>query len=180
MRIININLLVKAMVASTLLAFACGSSAALITGDITFSGNWDSDAATDRTDSISFPDDDVDADGSNGDFSAIVEGDTGSISTLNFGVDGPAVGTFLSIGGFDISLTDVTVVFQIANVILIEGTGIASGNGYDATAVDFFFSANDSGSLRNFSAGFTAQPVPVPGALILFGSVLAGLGMRRK
>ncbi len=180
MRFININHLFKALIASTLLVLASGSSAALITGDITFSGDWDSDDSVQHTTSITFLNDDVDADGANGDFSAIAESDIGSISTLSFGVAGPDVGTFLSIGGFEFSLTDVTVVFQMSTVILIEGTGVASGNGYDATEVDFYFSANEIGTLRNFSGGFTAQPVPVPGALILFGSALAGLGMRRK
>ncbi|MEM7083453.1 MAG: PEP-CTERM sorting domain-containing protein [Pseudomonadota bacterium] len=180
MRSININQLVKAIVASAIMLFAFGSSAALITGDVTFSGDWASIDSTDITESITFPDGDVDADGSSGDFSGILDGDAGIISALDFGAGGPSAGTFLSLGGFDFTLTSVEAVFQNATIILIEGTGIASGNGYDDTAVEFFFSANQSGHLRNFSAGFTAQPVPVPGALILFGSALAALGLRRK
>lgn len=180
MRFTKSNHLIRILIASTLVVLASGSSAALIAGDITFSGDWDSDTSVDRTTSITFLDNDVDADGANGDFSAIIQGDTGTISTLSFGVDGPDTGTFLSIGGFEFSLTEVTVVFQMQSILLIEGTGTASGNGYDTTAVDFYFSANENGHLRNFSAGFTAQPIPVPGALILFASALAGLGMRRK
>lgn len=180
MRFININQLVKATVASALMMFAFGSSAALITGDITFSGDWDSVAATDRTTEITFPGDDVGADGSSGDFSSIAAGDMGTINTLNFDQNGPLPGAFMTIGGFEFSLTDVSLVFQTATIILIEGTGVVSGNGFMDTVVDFTFSANQNGHLRNFSAGFTAAPVPVPGALILFGSALAGLAVRRR
>ncbi len=176
MSFININQLVKATVASTLLMFAFGSSAALITGDITFSGDWDSVASTDSTTQITFPGGDLDVDGSSGDFGGIAQGTGGTLSTLNFGVGG----AFASIGGFTFTLTDTSVVFQNSTIIVIAGTGVASGNGFDDTAVDFTFTANESGNLRNFSAGFTAQPVPVPGALILFGSALAGLGLRRR
>ncbi|MFK8029193.1 MAG: PEP-CTERM sorting domain-containing protein [Gammaproteobacteria bacterium] len=177
---LNINQLVKAIVASTLMTFAFGSSAALITGDVTFSGNWDSVAGTATTTELTFPGGDVDADDSTGDFSGIAEGDLGTISTLDFGVGGPLAGTFVSLGGFDFSLTDVSVVFQSATIIILEGSGVASGNGFDDTIVDFFFTANQNGGLKAFSAGFTAQPVPVPGALILFGSALAGLAVRRS
>lgn len=176
MRFININQLVKATVASTLLMFAFGSSAALITGDVTFSGDWASVASTGSTTEITFPGGDLDVDGSSGDFGGIAQGDSGTLSTLDFGVNG----AFASIGGFDFTLTGISVVFQNSSIIVIEGTAVASGNGFMDTTVDFFFTANQSGSLKNFSAGFTARPVPVPGALILFGSALAGLGLRRR
>ena len=176
MGLININHLVKATVASTLLMFAFGSSAALISGDITFSGDWASVASTDSTTTITFPGGDLDVDGSNGDFGSIAQGDTGTLSTLDFGVNG----AFASIGGFDFALTSSSVVFQSATIIVIEGTAVASGNGFMDTTVDFVFTANQDGSLKNFSAGFSARPVPVPGALILFGSALAGLGLRRR
>lgn len=180
MRFTIINQLAKATVASALMMFAFGSSAALITGDITFSGDWDSVDATGHTTEITFPGGDVGADGSSGDLASIAQGDTGTINTLDFSGAGPLPGTFMSIGGFDFTLTEVSTVFQNGTIIVLEGTAIGSGNGFMDTNFSFAFSANQNGHLRAFSAGFTAQPVPVPGALILFGSALAGLVARRQ
>ena len=51
-------------------------------------------------------------------------------------------------------------------------------NRFDDTGVLFSISGNANGELSAFSAGVTA--IPVPGALLLMGSALGLLGLRRR
>lgn len=168
-----------AAVCVVLAAFAMPASAALIVGDLTFSGNWlrADGSGLGTTTGLLFPGNDFDVDGANGDYSGIAVGDAGAINDFNFDLSGGSI-SLLSIAGFDFQLDTVAVVFQTDTILLLEGTGIVSGNGFDPTVASFVLSANVDGSLRNFSAGITS--VPVPAGLWLFASALAALGFRRK
>lgn len=176
----KLNGLAKVAMLSALMVLANSASAALVSGDITFSGNWDSDRPLSSTIELMFPSDANNVDGTAGDFDAVGADPAITINTLNFGPGGLDGSVFASIGGFDFTLDSIDVVLQTGSILLLEGTGVVSGDGIMDTAVTFTFSANSIGGLQNYSAGFTAAPVPVPGALLLLGSALAGLGMRRR
>ena len=64
--------------------------------------------------------------------------------------------------------------------LVIVATGILSAAGFDDTAYDFSLSADGAGSLFAFSATLAPTVIPVPGALLLFASGLAALGLRRR
>lgn len=166
-----------AAVCVVLAAFAMPASAASIIGDLTFSGNWmtsDGGSLGSAT-GLVFPGGDFDVDGANGDYSGIAQGDIGSIADLALSGGTPSL---LSIAGFTFSLDTVNIIVQNSEFLLLEGTGIVSGNGFDATVASFVLSANVNGDLQNFSAGITS--VPVPAGIWLFASALAALGFRRK
>jgi hypothetical protein len=86
-------------------------------------------------------------------------------------------------GGWSFTSTTLNVLLQTDNTIAIEGTGIASGNGFDATAGTWTTTLNASGAAFSFSGSSETSPVPEPGTLTLLGLGLAGLGFgarRRK
>ena len=161
------------------------ASAAFIDGQMTFSGDIEPTGGTDLSDAtgLLFPNLDFGVDAASGDLGSILPGDTGTINNFSFAPLLPnPVDPLLSIGGFDYVLETVAIVFQSDMALIIEGSGTLSGTGFDDTAYDFNLTANMvTGELSNFSAsiGPTAV-VPVPGAVLLLGSALAGLGLLRR
>lgn len=158
--------------------FALPASAATLNGALTFSGDWvigDGSALGDTT-ILLFPGSDSGVDGAVGSFDdlGITAGDTGALDPLDL-ING---GDLLDIAGVNFALDTVQIELQDDVFLLVTGTGMLTGAGFDPTAATFFFSANTIGDLNVFSAGITA--VPVPGAIWLLGSALMALGARRK
>lgn len=174
MRVHNINTLIRMLAATAILVLTGSASAAMISGDLTFSGDFDYSGSLGGATSLTFPGGDFGVDGSNGDFAAILQNDIGTINTLDFIPNGSI---FVSISGFDFVLDSINNLYQTDQALLLTGTGTVSGNGIMATPVDFIFTGNVIGSLNNFSAGFSATPIPIPGALVLFGSAVFAMGM---
>jgi len=159
---------------------ASPASAALIIGDITMSGDFAPTGGTNLSDAtgIDFLGDDFNVDGANGDFAAVI-GLTGSIQDFQFNPLAPSpVDPLWSVGGFTFVLDAISVDFQNESFLLLSGTGVLTGVGFDDTSGIWNLSGNSAGALFNFSAGSTL--VPVPGSLLLFGSALGFAGWVRR
>lgn len=79
---------------------------------------------------------------------------------------------------FWFDLTKVAITFQNATTLILDGTGIAYGTGYDSAPGIFSLTANTSGSKFSFSA---SSAVPVPAALFFAAPALLGVfGVSRR
>jgi len=179
----------KAMIKMAMLAAVMLSvniaNAALITGDMGITGSYSTSGGTGQANDTlltlgsgtpGLPT----STGGNGDMGAFVTwgvtvgtvGD-GNISLSSF----TSVTDLYTIGGWQLDLATMAITDQTASLLTLEGTGLLSGNGFDATDVNWTFSANDIGS----SYSMTITAVPVPAAVWLFGSGLLGLvGVARR
>src|SRR5919109_515023 len=80
-----------------------------------------------------------------GDFSGIAPGTQAAMAQpWIFNPSTPTPGLW-SIGGFTFDLLSATIVTQNAKTLVIEGTGIVSGNGFDPTAMDWSFTTQSAG-----------------------------------
>ena len=185
MKITNIT---RKFTAVTLLAMtmAFGSVSALavhIDGAITMSGDFAPTGGTgaDLSDAtgMDFLGDDFQVDGVTGDLATFVSvGDVGFYQDFTFSPLAAPVDPLWAVGGFEFALGAVSVDFQNATFIILSGTGIISGNGFDPTTGTWNLTGNNSGMLFNFSAGSLA--VPEPGSLSLLGLGLIGFAVLRR
>jgi hypothetical protein len=85
------------------------------------------------------------------------------------------VNNFFTIGGWQLDLSTLVVTDQTDSLLSMNGSGVLTGNGYDATGAIWSFSGESptSYSMTITSTGIPA--VPVPAAFWLFGSGLIGL-----
>jgi hypothetical protein len=88
-----------------------------------------------------------------------------------------------SVGGFTFDLLSSTIVTQNASTLVIEGTGIVSGNGFDPTAMDWSFTTQSSGGKTRTTFSFSANGLAVPdggSAVALLGLALTGIEVLRR
>jgi hypothetical protein len=89
-----------------------------------------------------------------------------------------------SVGGFTFDLLSSSVVTQNASTLVIEGTGIVSGNAFDPTNMDWSFTTQSSGGRTHSTFSFSANSATLPdggSAVALLGFALTGIeGLRRK
>lgn len=110
---------------------------------------------------------------------------TGSIYDFQFATPVLPVNPLWTIGGYSFEMTSLS--YEINPLvgkysIVVNGSGMLSGNGFDPTPGIWNFSAQGA-DLANFSwsASTDASPVPEPATMLLFGTGLIGLaGVRRK
>ena len=156
---------------------AVNANAALINGSLAIGGAYDATGGADLSNATLLTLDTVGANGASGDIALFVDGTTpagtgGSVSLDAFS----PVNSFVTIGGWQLDLTSLTIDDQTAGVLNLSGAGRLSGNGFDVTDATWSFSSQ---SLTSYSMTVTA--VPVPAAVWLFGSGLIGLaGIARR
>ncbi len=178
-------------------ALTLGSAQAVqITGDIDFAGQafFNTNSLATATQVVDFRSsggagNSADVTDATGDFATTIStGDVASFPNLyQFNPSAPA-NPLWTVGGFTFDLTSSTVVLQNSRFLVIEGVGILSGNGFDATVGTWAFTSQQSdGSNRDsfsFSANTTAAPGQVPdggSTVALLGAALLGVAaLRRK
>lgn len=173
-----------ATAAAMALSFAAAPAyAGFIEGAITMSGDFAPTGGTGLGDAIGidFLGDDFTVDATTGDFAAagIMTGDTGFYQDFDFNpLMAGGLDPLWSIGGFAFALEDIEIVFQNAFFLVLQGTGTLSAAGFDDTFGMWNMTANQAGTLFNFSSGTTAVDEPTVLALMGFG--LLGFGLRRR
>ena len=88
-----------------------------------------------------------------------------------------------SVGGFTFDLLSSTIITQNPFVLAITGTGIVSGNGFDATQMDWAFTTQSSGGRTHLVFSFSANGTAVPdggAAVALLGIALTGVEVLRR
>lgn len=107
---------------------------------------------------------------------------TGAVWNFNNG----ALPNLWTVGGFTFSLTSSAVMTQNASFLNVQGTGFLSGNGYDVTPGNWYFTSQGGGDNNQFSFSATndSRPVGVPeggstvgmlGGCLVVGAVLLRL-----
>jgi hypothetical protein len=156
-------------------------NAAFITGGMGITGNYGADAATLTLNTAT-------GTSGTGDFDDLLF----PLNTVTFGTPGAIVNGGIVYDPFTTPVVDVLEIsgwqLDLATLIIdpastteklkLSGTGLLSGNGFDATSATWTFSAQNASS---YSMSITAAVVPVPAAVWLFGSGLIGLvGLARR
>jgi hypothetical protein len=122
-------------------------------------------------------------DGNTGDFTSIASGTQADMH--NGWVFNPSTPTpaLWSVGGFTFDLLSSTIVVQNSSVLAITGTGTVSGNGFDATSMDWAFTTQSAGGINHLIFSFSANGTAVPDGgttIMLLGSGLTALGIARR
>lgn len=150
------------------------SSAALISGQLAYSAApggtaWSFDpGATPKTVTVG----EGEVDSVTGDLASTISiGDSIAPVSFDYAPFTPTV-TVWSLGGFTFDLGSVTVLFEDASNLLLEGAGVVSGNGFASTGFTWTFTGN--------TGTFSAVTVSEPASLALAGLGLLGLAAARK
>jgi hypothetical protein len=171
--------------------FSQQAQATAINGNINFAGSvqFDTNSLATATTVMTW----FDING-NGGFSNVVPGGTGNFAGIPAGTQAtmgqpwifspstPTPGLW-SVGGFTFDLLSSTIVTQNASTLVISGTGIVSGNGFDPTPMDWMLTTQSAGGRTGTIFSFSANGVTVPdggSAIALLGVALVGVeGARR-
>jgi hypothetical protein len=100
-----------------------------------------------------------------------------------------AVNNFWVVGGFTFNLTSSSIISQggtspNTGFVVVDGTGIVSGNGYTPTAMTWSFSVSDpeaNNEIPTWTIQASSASVPDGGATVmLLGIALSGVALLRK
>ena len=186
-------LAVLAMGALSCALFSQQAQAVPITGTIQFGGSVQFDSSS--LNMVHRVEVWVDSNGNFG-HSTVQSGNTGSFASISAGTQADMAQPWIfipstptpalwTVAGFTFDLLVSTIMTQDASELDISGQGIVSGNGFDATAMNWAFSTQSAGGfthiLFSFSAHGTAGGVPDGGATVmLLGAALGPLGLARR
>lgn len=174
--------------AVALTGFAGGANAAFISGDINFAGGGANSTFNPATATVI----DYNGDGdlndtssamvtsASGDFASYVTPWASFATFKEFDFTTPAtpvVNPLWTAGGFSFRLDAVSVTFRISTNLVLTGSGIVSGNGYDDTKGTWSMAIADTKTGFSFASG--TVPAPAPLALLGLG-LLAMAAVRRK
>ena len=163
--------------------FGQQAQAALVNGNINFAGSvtYDTQSLATATQVTTWFDVFHNAGFSNvtggatGDFAGIAAGTQATMAQpWIFNPSTPTLALW-RVGGFTFDLNSSTIVNQNATDLTIEGTGIVSGNGFDATPMNWMFTTQNAGgqNMQEFSFSANSNAVPDGGSTV----ALLGLGL---
>jgi hypothetical protein len=160
------------------------ADAVMLNGAITIAGGaiFDTDSLATATRVNTWQD--VSVMSRDGDFTSFVNpGDAVTMgSPWIFSPSTPTPGLW-SVGGFTYDLMSATVVLQNSDFLLVQGTGMISGNGFDPTMGTWNFTSQspDANGVFSFSASDDFGGVPDGGTTAaLLGVGLISLGLVRR
>jgi hypothetical protein len=175
----------------TAVAFALTQSiqATPVVGAIGFTGrvSYDTTSAGTATEVTSWVKSTVN--GTSGSFTSVANGTatTFSSSVWKF-VTGTPITSFWSVGGYTFELLSSYIVYQGNGALVVDGTGIVSGNGYSDTTLSWSFTSQDPATTSSpdtwtISASANSLPASVPdggATVILLGIAFAGVALLRR
>ena len=172
-----------AAVAIAAVAFTQTSNAALITGNIAFSGGAQTDSASANSSTMVAAWNAVKVTSDSGAFSTIAIGSLVTMAAPWTFNSGP-LAAFWNVGGFTFNLTSSAVSVNNLGYVGINIVGTVSGNGYTPTAMSGSFTMQDPAgnpSTKEFSGSLSFNSVPDGGTTaLLLGSALSGLALIRR
>ena len=172
-----------AAVAVAAVAFAQTASAALITGNIAFSGGAQTDSAAANSSTMVVAWNTVKVTSDSGSFSTVAIGSLVSLAAP-WSFNSGAIAGFWSVGGFTFNLTSSAVNINSGGFLGVNIVGTVSGNGFQPTAMSGSFTMQDPAgnpSTKEFSGSLSFNSVPDGGTTaLLLGSALSGLALIRR
>ena len=174
--------------AAVAIALTQAVQAVPVSGSIGFTGRvtFDTISAANATKVIAWVNPTVN--GTSGSFTTVAN-ETAAAFTAPWNFNTGLVNPFWSVGGFTYSLTSSYIQAQggvpgVSGYIVVNGIGTVSGNGYDATALSWSFSAQGPSVTQNpdsFTFSASANSVPDAGTTsVLLGSCLFGMAFLKK
>jgi hypothetical protein len=159
--------------------------ATTINGNVGFTGRvtYDTGSAGTATEVTSWIDPAVN--GTFGAFTTLAYGTAVSFNPAywHFATVAP-INNFWSVGGFTFELLSSSITAQGTGFVVVNGTGIVTGNGYTATSMTWSFTSQDPPTTANpdsWTFSVSANSVPDGGATVmLLGLALSGVALLRK